>query len=126
MPLVEEELSVEKHAREAGPVRVRKDVVTEEKQVTVPVTREEVHVERVPSTGEAGAGTSAFREQEVTMPVREEEIEIHKRPVVKEEVRVSKQARQEEKSASATLRKEVADVDEGGRVLGEDELPTQP
>ena len=48
IPLVEEEVDVEKRTREAGQVRIRKEVVTEEKQVTVPVTREEVTIETAP------------------------------------------------------------------------------
>ncbi|HYG68820.1 MAG TPA: YsnF/AvaK domain-containing protein, partial [Anaeromyxobacteraceae bacterium] len=50
VPLHEEELTAEKRTREAGEVRVRKEVVTEHRTVDVPVTREEVHVERVPAS----------------------------------------------------------------------------
>src|SRR5688572_29596770 len=41
VPLHAEEAVAQKISREAGEVRVRKDVVTEEKQITVPVAREE-------------------------------------------------------------------------------------
>jgi uncharacterized protein (TIGR02271 family) len=115
VPLVEEELEVEKRAQKVGEVRVRKEVHTEEQQVSVPVTREEVHVERVP-VGEERTGEAAFAEGEVTIPITEEEIEIRKRPVVREEVRVSKSAVEEQQMASASVRREEAKIDTEGEV----------
>lgn len=116
VPVTEEELEVTKREREAGAVRVTKDVVTEEKSMKVPVTHEEVHVERVarPET-ELKAGERAFEEGEVTVPVYEEEVEIRKRPVVKEEVRISKEARTGEEEISETLRRERVKVDDTSR-----------
>lgn len=117
VPLAEEELSAEKTMKEAGQVRVRKDVRTERKEISVPVTREEVRVERVPTGGrELRPGEATFEEGEVTIPVREEEVEIKKRPVVREEVRVSKTARQEQRQASGEVRKETAELEEEGNV----------
>src|SRR6185295_16923040 len=53
MPRSEERLDVSKERGESGRVRLRKHVVTEEQQITVPVTHEEVRVERVPADGAA-------------------------------------------------------------------------
>jgi uncharacterized protein (TIGR02271 family) len=114
IPLVEEELEVEKRTKEAGEVRIHKDVTTVEKNITVPVTREEVRVERVPASGDA-AGAS-FREGETRVPVREEEIEIHKRPVVREEVRVTKTAVEEQQQVQERTRKEEAEIEQRGEV----------
>ena len=44
--------------------------------------------------------------------VREEEVEIRKRPVVREEVRVTKETREEEHTESAQVRKEDATIEE--------------
>jgi uncharacterized protein (TIGR02271 family) len=112
VPLAEEELEATKRMRDAGEVRVRKDVVTEHKSVDVPVTREEVHVERVPaSASDQPIGRDAFDEKTVVVPVREEEVEITKRPRVREEVRVSKTSRTVEQRADADVRREEARVD---------------
>ena len=97
VPLAEEELTAEKRLRQAGEVKVHKEVTTEQKQVSVPVTKEQVIVERVPVSGEAHAGEAEFKETSVSIPVTEEEVEIRKRPVIREEVRVSKTGRQEER-----------------------------
>jgi uncharacterized protein (TIGR02271 family) len=118
VPLVEEELSAEKRVKEAGEVKVRKEVTTERRDVSVPVTKEEIRVEHAPAAREAKPGEATFREQEVSVPLREEEVEIKKRPVVREEVAVSKTGRQEEVRASEELRKEKADVEKTGDVEG--------
>jgi uncharacterized protein (TIGR02271 family) len=116
IPLTEEQIEIERRTRPTGEVRVKKDVKTEEKEFTVPVTREEAVVERRPVEGAPAAPEAgAFREGEVSIPIHEEEVEVHKRPVVKEEVRVRKEAYPEERAASATVRREDVEVEEEGR-----------
>jgi uncharacterized protein (TIGR02271 family) len=116
--VAEEELDVVKRQREAGEVRLKKDVVTETKHIDVPVTREEVRVERTPIDAPRSArpGEAEFREETVSMPIREEEVEIRKRPVVKEEVRVKRDRTQQEQRADAEVRRETVDIeDDSGR-----------
>lgn len=121
VPLHEEELRTSKHTEQVGEVQVSKHVVTEQRQVTVPVAREVVTVERMPVTGttQAGAGEGAFQETSVTMPIREEMVDVEKRPVVHEEIRVSKTSEQEEQPVSTTVRREVADVERAGETTEE-------
>lgn len=117
LTLSEEELQAQKHVRQAGEVRVRKDVVTERKQIEVPVMREEVHVERVPASAASGVASDAFREDTISVPVREEEVEITKTPRVREEVRVTRTPHVEERRVEGEVRHEEARVertDEGG------------
>lgn len=117
VPLMEEELEVRKVVRETGRVQVRKDVVSEEKQVSVPVMREEVRVERIPGgSGEAAPTDAAWRQDAVSVPVREEEIEIVKRPKVREELRIKRTPVQEQRTARETVKREVADIDTEGSV----------
>jgi uncharacterized protein (TIGR02271 family) len=115
VPLKEEELVVGKQTREAGRVVVKKEVVTEEKQVTVPVTHEEVRVERVPA-GAAATTDEPFEKETVSVPLHEEEVVVGKRPVVREEVRVTKQPITEQRVASETVRREEAEVEGEGDV----------
>jgi uncharacterized protein (TIGR02271 family) len=121
MQLSEEELEARKRVRDAGEVTIRKDVVTERRQIEVPVTKEEVHVERAPASGAAAPGGDAFEEETIRVPVREEEVEVTKRPRVREEVRVSKTARQEERRVEGEVRREEARIerkDEEGPARG--------
>ncbi|MBK9258480.1 MAG: YsnF/AvaK domain-containing protein [Polyangiaceae bacterium] len=115
VPLHEEEVRTSKHTEQIGEVRVTKHVVTEQRQISVPVAHEVVTVERIPATGhvEATLGEGAFQEQTVTMPIREEMVDIEKRPVVREEIRISKATEEEQQPVSTTVRREVAEV-EGG------------
>src|SRR5512140_194666 len=76
VPVAEEELVAEKREHQAGEVRIHKEVTTEHRQIDVPVTREEVHVERVPvHGGEARGGEARFENDDIRIPVREEEVE---------------------------------------------------
>jgi uncharacterized protein (TIGR02271 family) len=114
----EEDLEAQVVARQAGEVRVRKDVVEETQTIEVPVRHEEVRVERRPVTDATAAtreaGDTAFREteQEIRVPVMQEEVEVRKvaRPV--EEVVVSKGTTEETRQVSDTVRKERFDIDD--------------
>jgi uncharacterized protein (TIGR02271 family) len=123
MPVAEEELEAVKHERDAGEVRLKKEVVTEHRTIDVPVTKETVRVERVPATGDrAIAGSGDFEERTESMPIREEEVEIRKRPVVKEEVRLKKERTVEHRAADADVRREEVRVegDEDARISDRD------
>jgi hypothetical protein len=56
-------------------------------------------------------GYGRTEEEEARIPVREEEVEVSKRPVVKDEVRVSKEARTEDQEVSGEVRKENVKVE---------------
>jgi len=101
----EEELRAGTRERQAGAVNVRKRVRTDREAVEVPTRREEVHVDRVPVEGEAAEteiGDDEIRmpvtEEEVVVekrPVAKEEIRIRKDVVEDEEV-VEEDVRREE------------------------------
>jgi uncharacterized protein (TIGR02271 family) len=121
VPVREEELEAHrKGMEEKGRVRISKHVKTEDKHFTVPVTREEVHIERVPGTGagsgalDEGAFGGEFRDEDITIPIREEEIEVSKRPVLKEEIRVKKSTEEVGKDVRGKVRKEEVDIDREG------------
>jgi uncharacterized protein (TIGR02271 family) len=110
----EEELRVGKASRESGRARLRKYVVTEQVQKTVPVQREEVRVEREPITdanvGDAKAGP-AISEEEHEVVLHEEEIVTEKRAVPKERVRLDKETVTEDQTVSEEVRKEQIEAD---------------
>jgi uncharacterized protein (TIGR02271 family) len=110
----EEELHVATERRDRGRARLRKYVVTEEVQQTVPVRREEVRVEREPITDEnvdrAMSGPEISEaEHEVTL--MEEEPVVEKRTVPKERVRLEKDVKTDEEQVSEQVRKERLDVE---------------
>ncbi|HEX8438268.1 YsnF/AvaK domain-containing protein [Archangium sp.] len=117
IPVHKEELDVTKREVQAGEVRVHKDVVVEEKTVTVPVRRERVRVERRDVNPDRPAMNASFQEETVTVPLRAEEVDVSKRAVVDEEVIIHKDEIQEERRVSEPLRHETVDI----RTSGEDD-----
>ena len=111
----EEELRVGKQSQERGRVRLKKHVVTEQVQQTVPVQREEVRVEREPIT-DANAGNAmdgpAISEEEHEVTLHEEVPVADKVAVPKERVRLDKDVVAEEQTVSGEVRKEQIDVDD--------------
>lgn len=113
--LREEELRVEKERVEAGEVKLRKEVVKENKTIDVPVTREEVVVEKRSVGGHRPASGDIGEDEEITVPVMQEQIQVEKTPVVREEVSLKKQQVQDTRQVSDTVRREEAWVDTAGR-----------
>ncbi|MGW2858955.1 DUF2382 domain-containing protein [Streptomyces sp. NPDC001205] len=110
----EERMHVGVENREAGRVRLRKYVVTEEVQQTVPVRHEEVHVEREPITDANRAGALsgpeiAEAEHEVTLHRETPVVEIKAEPV--ERVRLVTDERVEEETVTGQVRKERIEAD---------------
>ena len=115
MQVHEEQLRAHKQPVETGEVRVRKDVVTEQQTLQVPVTREEVVVERRPASGTASTGDIRSGE-EIRIPVKEEQAHVEKEAVVKEEVAVNKRRVTDTEQVSGTVRNEEVKVEEEGDV----------
>lgn len=126
IPRVEEELAVGKRPREVGEVDVRKRVETEHVSEEVPVTREEVEVERHPVEGRP-ASAADMQEGEIRVPLVSEEAVVEKRPVVKEEYVIRKRLVRDKQAVEADLHRERIDVErqgEGGRTGRERTRPS--
>lgn len=110
----EEELRVGTERRETGRARLRKYVVTEHQQVTVPVTREEVRLEREPITDEnmdeALSGPD-IAESEHEVITHEERAVVAKETVPKERVRLTKETVSDTEQVGADVRKERIELD---------------
>ena len=89
VPITEERLDASKResTREAT---ITKEPVTETKTVEVPVTHEEISVERRPASGSTTAERPVQSKTETKVPLKQEEVEVTKQPYVKEEVSVKK------------------------------------
>jgi uncharacterized protein (TIGR02271 family) len=114
LELREEQLEVETREKQAGEVRVRKEVVTEQRNIEVPVTREEVVIERHAGSGREASKQSIGADEEVRIPLMEEEVDVKKRAVVREEISVGKRPVTETKNVSETVRREEARIDSEG------------
>jgi uncharacterized protein (TIGR02271 family) len=104
----EEELSVGTTRRKTGRVRVRKYVVTEHVQRTIPVRREEIRVEHEPMAEEQRGGGQGLEEvsDEHEITLREEVPVVEKRVVPRERVRVTKGTRVDRAEVKERVRRE--------------------
>jgi uncharacterized protein (TIGR02271 family) len=117
IPVVEEELTATVREQEAGAVRIEKRVVEEDRVLEVPVTDEQVRVERRIVDRPVGANeTQAFEEIVIDVPVTSEQVELQKQARVAEEIVVSKEATQRTERVSDTVRKEEVFVDEDATI----------
>ncbi|MBK1785255.1 DUF2382 domain-containing protein [Prauserella cavernicola] len=107
----EEQLKVGTEQVETGRVRLRKYVVTEEQQVSVPVSHEEVRLEREPITDADRAGGVPIGEDEQEIVLHEERPVVRKESVPVEKVRLGTEQVTEEQTVTDQVRKERIEVD---------------
>ncbi len=113
VPVIEEELSATKRGVERGAVRVETNVTEREESLSVPVTEERVHVERRVVDRPADATDISAQGGVIDVPVYGEEVDMQKRARVVEEVEISKDAVQETRQVSGTVRREDVEVIDG-------------
>ena len=121
IPVVEEELTATVRPTEAGAVRIEKRVVEEDRVLEVPVTDEQIRVERRIVDRPVGAETQAFEEIVIDVPMTTEQVELQKQARVAEEIVVSKEATQRTERVSDTVRREEVYVDEDATLIDETE-----
>jgi uncharacterized protein (TIGR02271 family) len=110
VPLIEEKLNVSKREVTYKEASLIKEPVTETKTVEVPLTYEELIIERRPPT----EATTSQRElkppvstrEEIKIPLKREEVEVKKEPYVKEEVIVKKRRTEERKTITEEVKSE--------------------
>jgi uncharacterized protein (TIGR02271 family) len=107
---------------ETGRARLRKFVVTEEQTVTVPVTREEVRVEREPITAGETAGDVEIADAQQDVVLTEERLVVQKEAVPVERVRLGTETVTEDRAVTEEVRKEQVEFDSD--VAGQDSQGT--
>jgi uncharacterized protein (TIGR02271 family) len=107
IPVIEEQIHIEKQVVESGVVRLSKKVHHEQVTVEVPLIHEEHDVERV-EINQYVDTPPAVRHEGATMiiPVLREEVVVQKRLVLVEELRITKKLVQTKQQEEVTLRRE--------------------
>jgi uncharacterized protein (TIGR02271 family) len=109
-PLAEEKLDVSKREVTYKEATLIKEPITETKTVEVPLTYEELIVERRPPT-EATTSQHQLKppvntREEIKIPLKREEVEVKKEPYVKEEVVLKKKRVTEKKTITEEVKGE--------------------
>ena len=112
IPVIEEQVRIDKKTVETGSVHVSKDVHEEDVTVDVPTVHEEVDVERVEINQYIDTPPPPVRyEGEVMIiPVLKEELVVMKRLKLVEEIHVTKRRHETHDEQHITLRKEEVKV----------------
>jgi uncharacterized protein (TIGR02271 family) len=105
----EERLVVDKATEQTGQVRVGKHVVEERQTVDVPVTREEVTIDRRPV--DRPVGDASFTDEAIEVPVYAEDVDVDKESRVVEELEVGKTQVTDTARVEETVRREEFDID---------------
>ncbi|HSL14500.1 MAG TPA: YsnF/AvaK domain-containing protein [Nitrososphaeraceae archaeon] len=109
IPLTEERLDVSKTSQE-DQATITKKPVTETKTVEVPLTREEVSIERRPASGQTEAQSPIQSEKDIKIPLKREEAQVSKKPYVKEEAIIKKKAFTDTKEITEDVTSEELDT----------------
>jgi uncharacterized protein (TIGR02271 family) len=127
IPVVAEELHVDKRTRVTGTVRVSKDVSERQESVSMPVARERADIRRIIIDQPIDAVPAIRREGDtIIFPVVEEVPVVRKQLVLKEEVHITRHRTTERREETYTLRQErpvVQRLDEDGNRIA---LETEP
>lgn len=111
IPVIEEELSVEKRSVDVGGVRVTKHIHTHEEVIDELLRQERVTVERRPINQRVDRAPTVRREgNTVIIPILEEVLAVEKRLVLKEELHLTMQQTEVRQPQTVGLRREEATV----------------
>lgn len=111
--LRKEELDIAKSKVQKGDVEIGKEIIEEQKSVDVPVTREEVVIERKTLNNEA-SDSPITNEQTIHIPVSEEKVNVGKHTVVTGEISAHKRAIENTEHIDETLKREEALINKIG------------
>ncbi|WP_063765255.1 DUF2382 domain-containing protein [Nonomuraea candida] len=115
----EEQLHIGKESRETGRVRLHKYVETENVTERVPLSHEEVVIERQPIREGEATGTYEIGEDDREIILHEERAVVGKETRPVERIHVSKQDVSHEETVEGQIRKERLEIDEEGVRKGE-------
>ncbi len=110
--LLGEVLRVHKDRISRGEVRIRKEVITEQQTVQVPVSREELVIERLPVTGQTTAAGAIGDTGEIRIPLTEEHASATTETFVREEVNIGKRSVENVEQVGGAIRREELEVED--------------
>nr|WP_251860157.1 YsnF/AvaK domain-containing protein [Clostridium sp. Marseille-Q2269] len=109
MKLREEQMQISKSKIETGKVSIHKETSTVEKNITVPIKRQEIVIEKTVFDPKFKDKSHSHTET-IRIPIMEERIDIRKRPVNLEKVSVSNHKYKDVKHITEKLKKEVPHI----------------
>ena len=126
-----ERLKAYKQPEQIGEVDIHKEIVSEQQTLNVPVSHEEIVIERRSLAEDAAAAEGPIGEDEtIRIPLQGERVNVTKETVPTEEVDISKSTVREDRQFSDTVRHEEAHLENKGDIpiinTEQDQPPSQP
>jgi uncharacterized protein (TIGR02271 family) len=119
IPVLAEELDVQKRAVTTGGVRVHRRVLEHEETVELPLLKEHVDVKRVVVQQEVDGPLAVRREGDTTIiPIVEEVLVVEKRYRLTEEIHVTRTLHEEMHRERVTLYRQDAEIEYLGEETG--------
>ena len=117
IPVVHEQVSIDKKVVETGKVHISKVVYEDVERYNIPYIEENISVERVPKNELLDSVPPAVRYEDDVMiiPVLKEVAVVEKRIMLVEELRVTKSRTEKTQAHDVSLRKEEVQVKRSGR-----------
>jgi uncharacterized protein (TIGR02271 family) len=112
LSLREERLDIDKDRVQTGEVDLHKDVIEERKMVDVPVSREEVVIEK--RALNKHSDTEIGEEETYHIPTSKDEIDVDKHTMVTGQVEAHKKNFKDKRTVDEKLKREEADIDVEG------------
>ncbi len=108
IPVMEEQLLVDKKVVETGKVKISKTVTRQETSVDIPLVHEEYDIQRVPINKYVEKAPPAVRHEGDTMivPVLREVLVVEKHYEIMEEIHITKRKVEKQETQQVTLLKE--------------------
>lgn len=116
LTLHKEELDINKDRISKGEVDLSKDVVEDHKTVDVPVTHEEVVIERKAVNDESSNAPISEEDETIRIPVSEDKVNVNKHTVVTGEISAHKHEVKDTEKVDEKLKREEAHIDSKGDV----------
>ncbi|MEQ8200108.1 MAG: YsnF/AvaK domain-containing protein [Syntrophomonadaceae bacterium] len=112
--LRKEELDISKNRVDIGKVEVGKEIIEERQTVHVPVSRDEVVIERKAVNEPSDRPIGEDDDEHFSMSVGEERVEVGKHTMVTGEVSARKREMEEDREVTETIRHEEARINKDG------------
>ncbi|WML43301.1 YsnF/AvaK domain-containing protein [Neobacillus sp. PS3-40] len=105
-----EQLDISKKRIKTAAVTIHKEFITEEKTIVVPVTREELVIEKKMFDAKNPEKLNGLSKT-IRIPILEERIEVIKHPVILENVKIYKRRYQKIEHIEKSFKKEIAHLE---------------
>lgn len=113
LELRKENLNISKNKVQKGEVELGKEIIEEHKSMDIPVSHEEVVIERK-SLNNKASDTPISEQESIRIPVSEEKVDVSKNTVVTGEITARKREVEQNEHIDETLKHEEATINKVG------------